>query len=115
MGSEYVFYMLDDAITLLPQTKLRKLIAQYLNPAELRPHGERKEKLLANVKAFQKASLTGKYYQAFSSILRTTRKSPAARSLGLPIAVAFLSDAWLIRRRKIRRRYAKPSRSSLVC
>jgi len=42
MGSEYVFYMLDDAITLLPQTKLRKLIAEYLNPAELRPHGERK-------------------------------------------------------------------------
>jgi hypothetical protein len=52
MGSEYVFYMLDDAITLLPQTKLRKLIAQYLNPAELRPHGERKGNLLANVKAF---------------------------------------------------------------
>jgi hypothetical protein len=35
MGSEYVFYMLDDAITLLPQAKLRKLIAQYL-PTELR-------------------------------------------------------------------------------
>ena len=47
MGSEYVFYMLDDAITLLPQTKLHKLIAQYLNPAELRPHGERKGNLLA--------------------------------------------------------------------
>src|SRR6266567_9148793 len=28
MGSEYVFHMLDDAITLLPQTNLRKLIAQ---------------------------------------------------------------------------------------
>ena len=66
MGSEYVFYMLDDAITLLPQTKLRKLIAQYLNPTELRSHGERKEDLLADVKAFEKASLTGKYYQVFS-------------------------------------------------
>lgn len=66
MGSEYVFYMLDDAITLLPQTKLRKLIAKYLNPAELRPHGERKANLLADVKAFQKASLTGRYYQPFS-------------------------------------------------
>ncbi|MGB7846880.1 MAG: hypothetical protein WBL63_14790 [Candidatus Acidiferrum sp.] len=66
MGSEYVSYMLDDAITLLPQTKLRKLIAQYLNPAELRPHEERKGNLLADVKAFEKASLTGKYYQAFS-------------------------------------------------
>jgi hypothetical protein len=26
MGGEYVFYMLDDAITLLSQTKFRKLI-----------------------------------------------------------------------------------------
>ena len=69
MGSEYVFYMLDDAITLLPPTKLRKLIAQYLNPAELRPHGERKGNLLADVKAFQKASLTGKYYQPFFGTL----------------------------------------------
>jgi hypothetical protein len=66
MGSEYVFYMLDDAITLLPQTKLRKLIAPYLNPAELRPDGARKESLLADVKAFEKASLAGKYYQAFA-------------------------------------------------
>ena len=36
MGTEYVFLMLDDAITLLPETKLRKLIAQYLNPHEFR-------------------------------------------------------------------------------
>jgi hypothetical protein len=66
MGSEYVFYMLDDAITLLPQTKLRRLIAQYLDPAEVRPDGARKENLLAEVKAFEKASLTGEYYQAFA-------------------------------------------------
>ena len=32
MGTEYVFLMLDDAINLLPQGKLRKLIAQYLDP-----------------------------------------------------------------------------------
>jgi uncharacterized protein YecA (UPF0149 family) len=46
--------MLDNAITLLTQTQLRKLIAQYLNPAELRPDGARKEYLLADVKAFRK-------------------------------------------------------------
>jgi len=44
MGSEYVFYMLDDAIALLLQTKLCKLIARYLNP-ELRPDGAGKEDL----------------------------------------------------------------------
>jgi hypothetical protein len=86
MRSEYVFYMLDDAITLLPESKLRKLIAHYLNPVEFRPDAGKE-----NVKMFQKASLTGKYYQALPSILGTTRKSPAARWLGLPIAAAFLS------------------------
>ena len=66
MRSDYVFYMLDDAITLLPESKLRKLIAHYLNPVELRPGGAGKENLFADVETFQKASLTGKYYQAFA-------------------------------------------------
>ena len=66
MGTEYVFLMLDDAITLLPQRKLRKLIAQHLDPDEFRPDGTRKVDLLGDVKAFQKASLAGKYYQAFA-------------------------------------------------
>jgi hypothetical protein len=66
MGTEYVFLMLDDAITLLPETKLRKLIAQYLNPHEFRPDSAKKVDLLADVKAFQKASLAGEYHQAFA-------------------------------------------------
>jgi len=66
MGTEYVFLMLDDAISLLPERRLRKLIAQYLNPHEFRPDGPRKVDLLANVQAFQKASLAGEYYQAFA-------------------------------------------------
>jgi len=65
MGSEYIFYMLDDAITLLPRTKLRKLITPYLNPAELRPDGAKKEDLLADVQVFQEASLAGRYYRPF--------------------------------------------------
>lgn len=66
MGSEYVFHMLDDAIALLPQDKLLKLARGYLNPAELRPDSEQKQNLLAEVEAFQKASLSGKYYEAFA-------------------------------------------------
>jgi hypothetical protein len=66
MGTEYVFLMLDDAITLLPERKLRKLIAQYLNPHEFRPDSARKVDLLADVEAFQRASLAGEYYQAFA-------------------------------------------------
>jgi hypothetical protein len=59
-------YRSRQAITLLPENKLHKLIAQYLNPVELRPAGAGKENLFADVKAFQKASLNGKYYQAFA-------------------------------------------------
>jgi hypothetical protein len=84
-GSEYVFLMLDDAVTLLPQTKLRKLIAQYLDPAELRPDGARKEDLLADVKAFQKASVAGKYYQAFA----VNSKNYAEKSSG---TLAWIAD-----------------------
>ena len=62
MSSENVFYMLDDAITLLPQAKLRELIKDYLNPAELCPDGTNKGNLLADVKTFQAASLSGSYY-----------------------------------------------------
>ena len=74
LGTEYVFLMLDDAITLLPESKLRKLIAQYLNPHEFRPDGARKVDLLAGVRTFQKASLAGKYYQAFAVNSRNYRE-----------------------------------------
>jgi hypothetical protein len=66
MGSENVFYMLDDAVTLLPQAKLRKLIKDYLNPAELCSDGTVKGNLLADVKTFQAASLSGSYYNGFA-------------------------------------------------
>ena len=35
LGDEYVFYLLDDAIDLLPQSKLVKLVGQYLDMAKL--------------------------------------------------------------------------------
>jgi hypothetical protein len=65
-GNKCVFHMLDVAIELLPQAKLRKLIVGYLNPSELYPDGEGKQELLAEVQAFQRASLAGKYYRAFA-------------------------------------------------
>ena len=65
-GSDCIFHMLDVAIELLPQSKLRRLIAGYINPAELYADGEGKQELMAAVQAFHKASLAGKYYQAFA-------------------------------------------------
>ena len=63
LGHEYVFYMLDDAIDLLPPAKLHKIARKYLDLKRLRPDGEKATKLslLAEVKAFEKASLAGEY------------------------------------------------------
>ncbi len=66
LGDEYVFYMLDDAIDLLPESKLVKLVGQYLDVAKLRPDGKAKGTLLAEVQAFERASLEGEYYESFN-------------------------------------------------
>lgn len=67
LGHEYVFYMLDDAIDLLPPTKLHQLVRKYLDVDSLRPDGKSgaKANLLAAVKAFDQASRAGEYYESF--------------------------------------------------
>ena len=67
LGPEYVFYMLDDAIDLLPLTELEGIAKKYLDLKRLRPDGDRQTKatLLADVKAFDKASRAGEYYESF--------------------------------------------------
>ncbi len=61
LGNEYVFRMLDDAIELLPMTKLHKIAKKYLDLKRLRPDAEKaaSPRLLKHVKRFEKASLAG--------------------------------------------------------
>ena len=66
LGNEYVYYMLDDAIELLPPSKLAKLAGQYLDVKSLESAPKVERSLLALVKAFEKASLAGDYYESFS-------------------------------------------------
>ena len=66
LGDEYVFYMLDDAIDLLPPARLAKLVSRYLDVKQLRPDAPGKKNLLAEVRAFDTASRTGKYYESFN-------------------------------------------------
>jgi hypothetical protein len=68
LGDEYVRYMLDDAIELLPPTKLHKIAKKYLDLRPLRPDPEKATEatLLAEVKLFEKASLAGEYYDSFA-------------------------------------------------
>ncbi len=80
LGNEYVFYMLHDAIDLLPQAKLHKMVGKYLDLKRLRPDSEKatKSNLLADVEAFEKASMAGKYYESFDvndSMLAIARKT----------------------------------------
>ncbi len=64
---EIIADMLDDAIDLLPPSKLQKIAKRYLNLERLRPDAVAltRENLLATVKAFEKASLLGNYYETF--------------------------------------------------
>jgi hypothetical protein len=67
LGNEYVFSMLDDAIELLPLSKLHKIAKKYLDLKRLRPDAEQaaRPSLLTDVKLFEKASLAGEYYESF--------------------------------------------------
>ena len=41
LGDEYVFYMLDEAIDLLPPAKLHKIVRKYLDLKRLHPDSEK--------------------------------------------------------------------------
>ncbi len=81
LGDEYVFYMLDDAIELLPPAKLAKLVSRYLDVKQLRPDAPGKKNLLAEVVAFDTASRDGKYYESFNVNSKNYMdKSPGTRA-----------------------------------
>jgi len=67
LRSEYVFFMLDEAIELLPPAKLLKIAKKYFDLKRLRPDAEQvtNPSLLTDVKRFEKASLAGEYYESF--------------------------------------------------
>jgi hypothetical protein len=65
MGIEYVFYILHDAMALLPESTLCKLIRPYIKLDELRPDDAAEESLLAEVQDFRRASLAHEYYESF--------------------------------------------------
>jgi hypothetical protein len=67
LGNESVFYMLEDAIELLPQAKLHRIAKKHLDLKRLRPDAEQtaRRRLLTDVKRFEKTSLAGEYYESF--------------------------------------------------
>jgi hypothetical protein len=82
LGDEYVFYMLDDAIDLLPPAKLYKVAKKYIDLKRLRPDAQTttKPSLLTDVKLFEKASLAGEYYQSFDVNWRNSTEQSTGTS-----------------------------------
>jgi hypothetical protein len=66
LGDEYVYYMLDEALDLLPDAKLAKLVGQYIQLVRLRPDAPTKNDLFGDVAEFARASLAGEFYESFS-------------------------------------------------
>jgi hypothetical protein len=67
LGNEYIFYILDDAIELLPLAKLHKIAKKHIDLKRLVPDAEpaMRPNLFSDVKRFEKASLAGEYYESF--------------------------------------------------
>jgi hypothetical protein len=82
LGDEYVRYMLDDAIDLLPPSKLCKIARKYLDLKRLRPDAPNAAKvtLIEDVRRFAKASLAGDYYASFDVNSRNCTEQSAGTS-----------------------------------
>ena len=92
LGHEYIVYMLDDAIDLLPQTKLRKIAKKYIDLKRLCPDTGKaaQESLVANVKMFEKASLAGDYYESFDVNSKNFMEKSAGTSAWIAAYVRLL-------------------------
>src|SRR5690242_8709273 len=69
LGDESAFYMLDEAIELLPPAQLAKLVSRYIDVMELQsaPGAASVERaLLADTQAFDARSRAGHYYESFN-------------------------------------------------
>jgi len=66
IGEENVFYMLDEALELLPRAALQRIVGRYISLDDVRADpAASKRTLLENVRALDAAARSGDYYQSF--------------------------------------------------
>jgi hypothetical protein len=67
IGEDQVFYMLDEALELLPRAALQRIVGRYISLDDVRadPAASRRT-LLEDVRAFDAAARAGDYYQSFN-------------------------------------------------
>ena len=81
LGDESVFYMLDEAIDLLPPAKLAQIVGRHLDVKSLRPDSLGTKSLLDDVRAFETACHAGTYYESFNVNSKNFMdKSPGTRA-----------------------------------
>lgn len=84
LGDEYAFYLLDEAIEVMTQEQLARVIARYFRAEELRPDPANQvapRTLLEDVRDFDTRSRAGAYYQRFDVNSRNcTQLSVGTRS-----------------------------------
>ena len=81
LPGESLLVFLDRAIDMLPDSKLPKLIKDYIRPSALLPDTNSDKGILDTVKTFQKASLNRKYYEDFQVNWRNcTQKSQGTQA-----------------------------------
>lgn len=67
IGDEQRFYILNEAIEILPEPALVQIVGRYLQLGDLRPDPEMsKQSLLDEVKRFDAAARAGHYYESFN-------------------------------------------------
>jgi hypothetical protein len=82
IGEEQMFYMLDEALELLPRAALQCIVGRYISLDDVRadPAASRRT-LLEDVRAFDAAARAGDYYQSFNVNSKNCMdKSPGTRS-----------------------------------
>lgn len=84
LGDEYAFYLLDEALEVMTQEQLARVIARYFRADELRPDPTNEvapTTLLDDVRDFATRSRAGEYYQPFAVNSRNcTQLSVGTRS-----------------------------------
>ena len=109
LGNEYIFYMLSDAIDMLPPKKLSVLAGRYLMVDRLRPDADSEVKAdpLRAVQAFDKASRAGKYYQGFNRNSSNYREKSAG-TLAFIVEFNHLLDRCVAEEKKIKQPRSNP-------
>jgi hypothetical protein len=65
LSNESVYYILGEALEILPLAKAHKIIKGYIDLSQFPQDGQKPKNLLEEIKEFRQASLRGDYFESF--------------------------------------------------